>query len=83
MLGLSEGELHGIIVEGPAGFASRCPVTGDFLAGPKTSPCAHGLWQRLRCGGPGVHRFWGSCSSGSQDLFLEAALQVLSQPQLL
>lgn len=76
---LSEDELHGIISKGPAGFASGCPVTGDFLAGPKTSPCACGLWQGLHCGSSGVPRFWESSSSGSQDLLLEAMLQVLSQ----
>lgn len=81
MLCLSEGELHGIVFKGPTGFASRCPVTGDFRAGPNKGPGARGLCQGVRCGGVGVHRFWGSISSGSQDLLLEAVLQGLSQPK--
>lgn len=80
MLCLSEGELHGIVFKGPTGFTSRCHVNGDFLEGPNRSLCAHGLWQGLRCGGVGVHRFRGSSSSGSQDLFPDAVLQDLSQP---
>lgn len=54
MLCLPKVQLHGIIFKGLTGFASTCPVTDDFLAGPKTSPCTHGLWQRLCSGGLGV-----------------------------
>lgn len=55
-------------------------MTGEFQAGPRKSPCARGVWQGLWGGGPGVCRFWGSSSSGSQDFLPEAMLCVLSQP---